>query len=133
MASDGWTAWRGRNTLTFVDHELAGEEVPKLDDHSRFLRNPIKDRVFFPGAIAWFRKSFLILELGGEKTTSIIDNLHHFSPHSEEFDTTNKLEDMKDANKLDCVCTFLSALSYCFPLFAGTRSAEIFDAMSRQV
>jgi hypothetical protein len=42
-------------------------------------------RVFFPGAIAWFRKSFLILEIGGEKTTSIIDNLHHFSPHSRKF------------------------------------------------
>lgn len=83
-------------------------------------------RVFFPGAIVWFRKSFLILELGGGKTTSIIDNLHHFSPHSEEFDTANKLEDMKDANKLDCVCTFLNALSYCFPLFAGTLSAGIF-------
>ena len=44
MAGDGWTAWRARNTLTYVDHELAGEEVPKLDDHSRFLRNPVKDK-----------------------------------------------------------------------------------------
>ena len=44
MANDGWTAWRGRNTLTFVDHELAGDKVPKLDDHIRYLRNPVKDK-----------------------------------------------------------------------------------------
>ena len=44
MANDGWTAWRGRNTLTYVDHLLAGDKIPKLDDHSRYLRNPVKDK-----------------------------------------------------------------------------------------
>ena len=83
-------------------------------------------RVFFPGAILVFKKPFLVLELGGSKLASIIDNLHYFSPHSEDFESVHNLEHMKDKNKVDAVCTFLAALSYCFPLFAGTQSATIF-------
>ena len=81
--------------------------------------------VSYPADIEEFVKPFLNLKLAG-KTTPLIDNLYHLSPHQDDYLMKMPLRSMSTKHFVDTVCTLLLALSFLFPVFAGVGADQEF-------